>query len=262
LVADGVRYYGPENFRLPGRTIPARFGLRPQKTTRSPAEQLALLRKDGHRVLLSEENYIGSLNPQQGYAKSVRYGDASAKISALAAAIGQDIDVFMSVRRPTAFINSAYCQLLMGGQVMPMAKYQKRHPLSSVNWLDLVRRVRTAPGVGRVVVWRYEDYAPLFEQIAAELVGAGPAHHVKPVTRHIHRGLSAAAVAEVLSRDETETNDQIGMTARKKMPISEDYPAFDGFDPDAHVMGDAAYSAQLKGIAALDGVTLLQVGPQ
>ena len=266
LAAQGVRYYGPEYLRLPGRTLPALFGFRKGKDAgdakRAPAEQLALLRKDGHRLLLSEENFIGWLNSPKGSTVKSRYINAGDKITELAAAIGQDIDVFMAVRRPSAFINSAYCQMLMGGRVMPVAVYQRRNPLSSVNWLDLVSRVRAAKGVGQLTVWKYEDYNAIFGQIVEGLAGTGLGQHVDPVSRAIHMGLSSAAVAEVLHRTEQGPIDKIGLMARKLLPIEEGYPRFDGFGPDEHAMGDAAYAAQLKGISALEGVTVLLPEPE
>lgn len=262
LAEQGVHYYGPDHFRLPGRTIPAMFGFPRAKSTpevtRTPAEQMARLRKDGHRIVLSEENFIGVLNNPKGRAIGKRYGQAAERITELADAIGHDIDVFLGIRRPTGFINSAYCQMLMGGQVMPAAVFQKRNPVSGVDWLDLVTRLRAAKGVGRLTVWRHEDYARVFPQITAGLVGAEFAHHVVPINRRVNAGLSSAAVAEVLHRTAEGPVEKIGFTARKLLPVSEGYLPFDGFLPQEHATGDAAYAAQIAGIAALEGVTLLQ----
>ena len=261
LAEHGVRYFGPENFRSPGQNIPALFGMNGGDSAdrlRTAQHQLAKLQADGHRLLLSEENYIGALNPSHGYAKKMRYGGAGEKISAFASAIAQDVDVYMAVRRPTALINSAYCQLLLGGQIKTIAKYQKRNPISSVNWLDLVSLIRAAKGVGRLIIWKYEDYGQLFPQIVAEMVGEAAAPHVTPLARPIHMGLSAAAVAEVLHRTEFGPIERVGFAARNLLPVEQGYPPFDGFSADEHALGDAAYAAQLKGISALEGVTLLQ----
>lgn len=262
LATQGVHYYGPDHFRLPGRTIPALFGLPRAKSApdvkRTPQEQVARLRKDGHRVVLSEENFIGVLNNPRGRGVTSRYIHAGERMTELAAAIGQDIDVFVAVRRPTGFINSAYCQMLMGGQVMPAAVFQKRNPVGRVDWLDLVTRLRAAKGVGRLTVWKYEDYAAVFPQITAGLVGADCAHHVVAIDRHVNVGLSAAAVVEVLDRTAAGPVEKIGFTTRKLLPVAEGYPPFDGFSLQEHEMWDAAYAAQIRAIAALDGVTFLQ----
>ena len=261
LAAEGVQYYGPDHFRLPGQSLPARFGFPRQKplvpAEPAPHAQMAQLRKDGHRVVLSEENYIGFLNNPRGSGVTKRYPDAGPRLTELATAIEQDIDICIAIRRPTAFVNSAYCQMLLGGRVMRPGLFQKRNPLRSVDWLDLVMRLRATKGVGRLTVWKYEDYAAVFPQIAAHLVGQDHAARVIPAGRHVNVGLSAAAVAEVLQRSADGPVEKIGFSARKLLPVSEDFPPFDGFEPEEHELGDAAYSAQLAGIAQLEGVTLL-----
>ncbi|MGB1209735.1 MAG: hypothetical protein ACPG7W_11160, partial [Paracoccaceae bacterium] len=60
LAAHGVRYYGPDHLRLPGRSLPTLFGFRTDRAApkRPPEEQVALLRKDGRKIVFSEENFI------------------------------------------------------------------------------------------------------------------------------------------------------------------------------------------------------------
>ena len=264
LAAAGVRYYGPDYFRLPGHSIQALFGFRPVTkdggAMRPAAEQLALLQQDGHRIVLSEENFIGPLNQPHGRGMRHRYKSADARLTDLAKAIGRQVDVFLAVRRPTAFINSAYCQMLLGGRVQPVAVFQRRNPLSSVDWVDLVSRLRAAPGVGALTVWQYEDYAALFPQIIAGLVGAETAHCVPPRPRHINRGLSDAAVARVLASEGDATAPTAAQMARQELPVDDGHPPFDGFAPEEHAIGDAAYARQLAQIATMPGVTLLRSG--
>lgn len=262
LVEKGVRYYGPDSFRMPGRTIQSRFGFPFGSSTappkRSPQEELAFLLKDGHRLLLSEENFIGALNHPKGRAVAQRYRSAGSRLASLAQAIGQELEVFLAVRRPTGFINAAYCQMLLGGQFMPVAAFQQRNAISTVDWLDLVTRLRGTEGVGCLTVWRYEDYGPLFKQITAELAGADAADVVKPVDRVIHPSLSAPAVEEVLRRTADGALEKIGSAARKQFPVEDGHAPFDGFHEDEHTLGDAAYAAQIKAIGQMSGVTLLQ----
>jgi hypothetical protein len=262
LVEKGVRYYGPDSFRMPGRTIQGRFGF-PFKASatpakRTPQDELAFLIKDGHRLLLSEENFIGSLNHPRGLAVKDRYRGAGSRLGSLAQAIGQEVDVCLALRRPTGFINAAYCQMLMSGQVMPIAAFQQRNPIGSVDWLDLVSRLRSTEGIGRLTVWRYEDYRVIFPQITAALVGDDAADLVAPVDRLIHPSLSAAAVAEVLQNTAILPLEEIGSAARKTFPVEDGHDAFDGFHDDDHALGDAAYAKQINAIAQMSGVTLLQ----
>ena len=262
LAAEGVRYYGPDHFRLPGRTIPALFGFRPGVDAggakRPAAEQLALLRKDANRLVLSEENFIGPLNQPHGRFMKHRYKMAGARLTQLATAIDQKVDVFLAIRRPTAFINSAYCQMLLGGRVQAVEVFQRRNPLSSVDWVDLIAGLRTAPGVGAVTVWQYEDYGVIFPKIAAGLVGEDAAHCVAPRPRHINRGLSAAAVKHVLMHADSATDVRIARAARQMMPVDDGHAPFDGFAEEEHAIGDAIYALQLATIVQMEGVVLLR----
>lgn len=265
LAAEGVRYYGPQYFRQRRHAIHGLFGLRTGANSkvarRSPADQLAVMRKDGHRLVLSEENFIGPLNDPQGQPVATRYGMAGPHLTSLAQAIDHDLDIFVSVRRPTAYLNSAYCQMLLGGLVLPFETYKARNPLGSIDWSGVIGQVRAAKGVGRLVVWRYEDYVPLFPKVVADLVGPKHAPHVPWVKRHVNAGLSADAVAQVLAQATEQDAGQLGFAARGALPVSADRPAFDGFSSDEHAAGDAVYAAQLAAIAAMDGVTLLGLDP-
>lgn len=263
LAAGGVRYYGPPDFRLPGRSISALFGLKENQqddTRRSPLAQLAVMRKDAHRVVFSEENFIGVLNSPRRFPVKERYPHAALRINQLAAALERPIDVALSIRHPTRFLNSAYCQQLMGGRVVPFHRYAHINPVESVDWLNMVRQLRGAEGVRRLTIWCYEDYGALFDQICAACVGTDAAPMVRPLRRRIHEGLSADAVAETLQRDAQEKTEKLGFAMRKTMPVGPEHPAFDGFDPDAHRAADTAYTRQIAEIAAMEGVTFLRPG--
>ncbi len=265
LAAQGVQYYGPQYFRQRGHAIHGLFGLRAgansDVTRPSPTGQLAMMRKDGHRLVLSEENFIGALNDPHGLAVERRYDLAGAHLASFAQAIRHDLDVFVCVRRPTAYLNSAYCQMLLGDLIQPFDVYQSHNPLRSIDWSDLIRQVRGAKGVGRVIVWRYEDYAQLFPNIIAELVGPTQAPLVPWVTRNINTGLSADAVARVLASAADVRAEKIGYLARGNLPVEAGHPAFDGYTAGEHAAGDAVYAAQLAAIGAMDGVSLLHPDP-
>ncbi|WP_333715028.1 hypothetical protein [Yoonia sp.] len=262
IAADGVRFYGPEHFRLPGRTIPALFGFQPgavaDPSRRSPQEQLAALAQDAHRLVISEENFIGPLNSPKGLGLRHRYRPAGERMARLAASFGQDVDVFLAVRRPTTFMNSAYCQMLLGGQVRHLGLYLRRNPLTSVDWLGLVQDLRTTKGIGQITVWRYEDYRVLFPRIVAAMLGEVAARHVPVVDRPINTGLSAAAVAEVLHRGDTADLPDIARRARALLPVADGYPPFDAFTPEDHAKSEQHYANQVAAIGMIPGVTLLR----
>jgi hypothetical protein len=190
-----------------------------------------------------------------------RYKAADARLSGLSDAIGQKIDVHLAVRRPTAFLNSAYCQMLLGGRVQPLKTYLKSHGIGTVDWVDLVSRLRAAPGVGAVTVWRYEDYSALFPQIVAGLVGQEAASLVTPRRRRINQGLSAPAVTQVLEQAGAGADENSARAARKALPVEDGHAPFDGFSEKEHATGDAAYARQIAAIAKMNGVTLLRPEP-
>ena len=261
LADAGVRYYGPTYFRLPGRSIQRLFGLVPLKETdqrRSPQDQLALMRKDGHRLVLSEENYTGVLNSPRRREVKMRYPYAAHRMNALAQAMDiEGLEVFLGIRHPARYLNSAYGQQLLGGRLMTFERYRKINPLSSVNWLSLAKRLNRAKGIKRLTVWRYEDYVPLFPRICAAMVGCDAANLVKPLPRRIHVGLSADAVHEVHQSDNKLPLNRQANFARKHFPVSDQHPAFDGFTLGEYAAADVAYDNQTTGIKALSGVTFL-----
>jgi hypothetical protein len=78
LALEGVQYYGQQYFRQRRHAIHGLFGLRtdtnPKVARRSPADQLAIMRKYSHRLVFSEENFIGPLNDPLGQPVAKRYG--------------------------------------------------------------------------------------------------------------------------------------------------------------------------------------------
>ncbi|MBQ2261761.1 MAG: hypothetical protein II336_10360 [Loktanella sp.] len=256
LDALGICYLGPDHLRQPGRSVAALFGLKPGSAGLSG--EVAALRQTRQRLILSEENYIGALIGPRGKPMIQRYPDAGPRVHAVAQALGQKIDVFLTIRRPTAFLNSAYCQQLMGGRVVRMAKFRQDNPTGAVDWGDLVARLRAMPGIGELVVWCYEDYAAHFAKICARLLGPEAAALVAPLDERIHSSLSAAAVAEVLHRHALREIGDLGLAARRLLPVEAGFPPFDGFRPAEHAASDAVYLDQIAAIAAMPGVTLLQ----
>lgn len=254
LAARGVHWFGPRYLRKWDQTLPDLARLNDGHALSGP---LGSLLQTAQRVVLSEENHIGVLNDPRRKPVTCRYPKAAQRIGAVAQGLGRDVDVFLAIRRPTGFVNAAYCQQLMGGKVMPMAQYRKINPMDSVDWADLVARLRAAAGVGQLVVWCYEDYATHFAAICAGLLGPAAAGVVQPIDQYIHRSLSAPAVAEILHRHALGGAGDLGTNVRALLPVEDGYPPFDGFTPADHAAGDMAYRAQIAAIGAMPGVTLL-----
>lgn len=260
LTEAGVQYYGPEHFRLPGRTLAALFGLRKnRRNCRPPADQLTLLRKGATRLALSEENFIGVLTTPRKRRVQKRYPDAGLRIAKLARTMDcGGLDVLVGIRHPATYLNSAYGQVLMGGHRMPITQFLKMNPVSSVDWLNLVQRIRARPEVNTLTVWKYEDYADVFEQITAAFVGPDRADLVSPLPDRVHVGLSAAAVARLHATDMGPERKHQANLIRRAMPAGPEYPAYWGIPDRVHAKAEAAYNAQIAAICALDGVNFLR----
>jgi len=172
---------------------------------------------------LSEENYTGVLNSPRRREVKMRYPYAAQRMNALAQVMDiEGLEVFLGIRHPAHYLNSAYGQQLLGGRLM-----------------------------------RYEDYVPLFPRICAAMVGCDAANLVKPLPRRIHVGLSADAVHEVHQSDNKLPLNRQANFARKHFPVSDQHPAFDGFTLGEYAAADVAYDNQITGIKALSGVTFL-----
>ena len=263
LVAQGVRYFGPDKLRGAGKSLIDRFGLKVEgartKTMPifTPLQERAQMLGDGTRMVLSDENFIGTLQTGAGEMSMPLYPRAPERIAALAAALDAGpIDVFVGVRNPSSFLVSAYSQLLMGGKARPFEQYLAKNPLRGIYWPGLIARLRALPAVGRLVVWRYEDYAMIYPQICAQLTGVGLP--IRPLPEVSHRGLSEKAVHVALAEYARTGERGAGKAARDLHPISTTTPAFSPFDAQTHEQSLADYAAQINDLTALDGVTLLR----
>jgi hypothetical protein len=263
MIDAGIRYYGPDNLRRPGKGLGDIFGLdvyaKPTQPTRSPAEQADFMFKDGHRLILSDENFIGVLHDKQGNIISPLYPKAADRVAALAGAIEVGpLDVCIGLRNPASFLKSAYSQALMGGKPIAFSEYLSKNPLDQIYWPGLVARVRSAVGVGHVTVWPFEDYKWRFHKICGAMMGDLVNMRIVPISDHVHQGLSEAAVARILSQSGADDPRDVAAEARNTYPVSDDYPAFDPFSSSDKAASEAEYAAQLTAIDQIAGVTILR----
>ncbi len=265
----GVRTYLPPHLRGAGQSLEQRFDLPINRDVADTGPGVAQVRADfigrAQRVLISEENFIGVLQTRAGRVRLPLYPRARQRLDVLIAALAPDagIDLCLGIRDPAGFLNSAYCQVLLGGHATAPDRFKMRHPLGAVDWVELVGRLRSTAGVNAVTVWRQEDYTTLFPTICTTLLGLDGAM-VTPLGDRIHAGLSAMAVARTLedrAGDKTVGDDDgaRAASARLTWPIGADMPAFDAFSPDEHALSAEFYATQTDAIAALPGVTLLRV---
>lgn len=263
LIKAGLRYYGPDTLRGPKKGLGDVFGLdiykRATHPVRSREEQRAFMFKDGHRLILSDENFVGVLHNGQGNMLAPLYPKADVRVQALAEAIDVGpIDVMIGVRHPATFLTSAYGQSLMGGQLNSFDDYIAKNPLSQIYWPGLVARLRECAGVGRIVVWRFEEYRWRFHKICAAMMGDDVNMRIKPFPDKVHRGLSGAAVAHIMGHMNEMDAAQLVDQARASFPVSADNPAFAPFDASETEAATVEYDQQVADIEGISGVTVLR----
>lgn len=263
MINNGIRYYGPENLRRPQRGLGDIFALdvydSPPRPRRSRSEQTEFMFKDGHRVIFSDENFIGVLHDKSGQILSPMYPQAARRVAALSEAMEcGSIEVFVGVRNATSFLTSAYSQALLGGRHITFKEYAAVNPLDNMYWAGLVARLRAAAGVGHVTVWLQEDYHRMFHVITRAMLGPDTDMRVAPLDQPVHVGLSEAAVAYTLAYDGPDPLGDVAAQSRVLFPIGPNNPPFDPFDEKQKTAAWADYERQLTQIAQIEGVTLLR----
>jgi len=259
LAAQGVRYYGPDYFRQRGHAIRWLFGFRDDQPIKSGqpsgAAKIAQMADGAKRLLLSEENYLGPMNDPDAGFMAQRYPEAGKRVGMFAQAVGQDVDVLIGLRQPSTYLNGAYGQMLLSGQRCDFDTYCRNNPLEGIDWAQVIAQLRAAKGVGQVIVWRYEDYAQVFDQVVGHMVGLENVALVPRIKRRINPGLSTQAVAAVRAGSE-DLRQRYGL--RDQFCVTGGHTPFDGFTPEDHAASAAAYDAQITAIANMDGVTFLR----
>lgn len=252
----GVRFFGPPFFRNE-TSIKERFGLRGDVTAEQAKATFAEMSGAAKRVIISEENFIGTMHNRFAQMAFPLYPQGADRISALADRIAPDgVDVFLGLRNPAHYISSCYGQALMGGHKVVLEDVKTHNTISAIDWADLVARIKAARGVRSLTVWRYEDYRALFTQITDRLVGTQAG--LSPLEDRVHPGLSQDAVARILMRYADGKGRKAAVRARDKFPVGPDYAPFDAFDQWEHSAAQAQYDAQLTKIDAMTDVTLLK----
>lgn len=254
LARVGARFYGPPYFRN-GPEIAERFGLTGAVSADAAQDAFKQMAGDAKRVILSEENFIGTMHNRFARMAFPLYPKAQDRISALAKMIAPDgFDVFLGLRNPATYITSCYCQALLGGRKVVLDEVKAHNRIDAIDWADLVARIKNTPGVRSLTVWRYEDYTALFPRITQDMTGA----KIAPRKERVHPGLSQDAVARILMRYADGKGRNAAIRARDMFPAGPDHRAFDAFDAEEHDAAATQYAAQINQIAAMGDVTLLK----
>jgi len=260
LAGLGIKFYGPPQLRKPHPTVLARFDLPGSKQRLcDPEGQFFEMLGDGHRLVISEENMIGSLMNRYGKVAEPIYPDTFARLNAFGSKVAREgFDVCLGVRQPTTFLNSAYGQHLMSGGSLAPSKFVWKNPPRIVDWADLAERIIAVPGVRKLTVWRYEDYRGVFGQITRALLGQHGGDLVTPIDGIVHPGISQSAAHQISALRNEVSKDDLVAKVRTAFPVSAENPALNGFNAIEHTTSRVGYALQMRKIAAMEDVTLLE----
>ena len=260
----GVKCYGPQYLRADSRPIQNLFGLKPWcgdfKPKRTPEKQLQFLAQGCQRVFISDENFLGSLHHGDGHLVLPLYPDASDRLIALAKALpGVRIRLFLAIRCPDTFIESAYSQTLLSGHFLSPADFKAKHQVHCVDWVPLVRGLANLPGIESLMVWQYEDYPKIFSYLVRRMLRWKLGTVIKPLKGNLHAGLSEEAVQRIFEWRDLGYEGPLANLAREDFPINETRSRFTIFDSEEKKQAKAVYCDQIKQISGIERCELVSM---
>lgn len=262
LIADGgISLFGPKYLRMEGRDLAAMFGLSWTKNPaprRDPHAQLVFLAKGNDRIVLSEQNFGGSLINPKGRAGLPVYPAGPDRIAELVAKVAPvDVQVFLGVRNPVSFMGSVYSQTLLSGIYLGPKTFRARNDWRKVDWADYVAKVRATAGLGEIFIWRHEDYARAQRLVMRRMLNWAVGGAVDLPDKRVHQGLSVQAVRQTLELAQIGKDGYLASDARKAFPVGDEFKKFVLYAATTIAEATRIYDEQMDRVTKLDGVTVL-----
>ncbi|WP_420857331.1 hypothetical protein [Marivivens marinus] len=259
LIAHGVRFYGPDYLRDRGRNVSGLFGLAGGRAShRAPHDQLRFLAKDGHRVILSEENFFGRLREDDGSLPQPLYPDGPAKVADLVSVLpGVEVELFISLRHPLRMIASMYSQLIYSRIYMTPEDFCAAHDPAILDWLRILTDLTQIDGLAAINVWRYEDYNRIQNRLIPALLGEAAADGFEPEPGRPNVGLSQEGMEWVFAQLAADPNADPIDTARARFPVAGGRERMQLYSDDIRAAEDRRYTAQIAAIRDLPKVRFI-----
>jgi hypothetical protein len=216
---------------------------------------------DADHTLISFENALGGVDDLL-LDRPAPYHQADALLGSLSQAFaGYDARLFLSVRSYAGFYNSAYSELARQGNGVPADQVAARMKAFGFSWVDLVKRVQAQwPGTP-VTIWKYEDYRDNEPAILSRLTGLPedtgwtiPDADARPA---ISATAARALVALGPPLQGLYVQPQVTAALAEAFPVTGPKDAIRLFTKTQEKPFDKAYRADLKTLAAMDGVDLV-----
>lgn len=212
-------------------------------------------------LLISEENILGRTGRRRLVSRDGEvYPEATPRLQRMIAlAGGGPATLFLSVRDPAAFNLSVFALQVGKGKEFDYAMFLNGRDPAWIGWAGLVERLSTVPGVGGVVVWRYEDYAALRPRLLARMLPPALAAAV-PDLPPLNESLTQAGYDWFVrvAMDDPEVDLRVlARRARMLFPRAQGYAPLKLLPDAVRARSSVLYARDLVALARLPGVELL-----
>lgn len=263
LRGAGCAYFGPEALRGDLKLPRVRANDAVYRRDLAPLRAaLQIAQSDCCRILISEENIHGGGPRPPVMAQGSRYYPNAVQriIRLLDGLETQSAVIALALREPGAHLVSGWGHQYLAGRPMTFSDYIAEVDLATLQWSELVTRLRDSAPVSHLILWRQEDYADLCASLVARLTGVAPDMLDWPEKRARLVGPSARAIAELpalQTRHPELSIKQVVRRAMRRFPKSSKWPAPDPIAPELRAQLRAAYAADWAKLQRMPGVTCL-----
>jgi len=211
------------------------------------------------RLILSDENTLGQL-PR--VAKEDRiYPWGRDRVARTLKVLGEfDVSLFVSIRNPATFLQSAYSESLLHGPFQGFQRFASPFSATALRWSRLLEELREVANGRAITVWRQEDYPGIKNKVVGALSGGEPPADFTFLDKRPRPGLSARALEQLGQWSEAgrDIRDEALIAhAAKLFPKGKDWPAPDYFDTATAAHLTRNYDEDCAKIAGMEHVRLL-----
>lgn len=134
-----------------------------------PIERMRRMTDIDYDVTISEENLLGGTHD---CFSGALYPEAETNLRFLKSALPQrPVEILIALRSYDAFASSLFAEALKTGSVIPIEQARAMAPRLRGEFPRLLKTIRTVFPTARFIVWRYEDFAKLEDDLLARMSG-------------------------------------------------------------------------------------------
>lgn len=213
--------------------------------------------KDAKSIMLMNENIPGTLGANMLLAGDQLYKFGPKRLKRMLTLFpGHHHVIGLAIRNPATFVVSAWQEHLKGQQFHSFDDYIKGINLNALSWVNYIERMRNAVETDLpFVVWRYEDYAEVRNQIVALFAAPEAVEKITWLEETSNQGLSANAIDFLKAVGHVSKKNRAD--AMEMFPRGPDAPPFSPFTANQTAELTALYNEQWATIQRMAGVHAL-----